>query len=186
MHCLWPFVLEWQNWLVPTESMRPAKSEIFTIWPVRESLPTPSLSQSWQSCLLLFQASFQLAVPMWQWHASSLLGRIWKGFAFCIKGWHLNTPSDLEYESEIWMWEQSSCNHGVMNIKVKASSPEERKGPELLMKLLSSWTKANTCLLPDLPLYGRITPVCKALFSGHSVTCRQMPTFLTCPLVSFL
>lgn len=33
----------------------------------------------------------------------------------------------LEYESETWMWEQPSCYHGVMNIKVKANSLEERK-----------------------------------------------------------
>lgn len=30
------FVLKWQNWVVATEILRPAKAEVFTIWPRRK------------------------------------------------------------------------------------------------------------------------------------------------------
>lgn len=159
------FRLEWQDGVIAKETKRPAKPKICTIWPVIEKACRPSS----KPILILLSLAFpgyspvgsaQVTMKCKQRSAGGVLEKL----CFLHKGWHLNSPSGLEYEREIWMWEQPSCNCGVMNIKVKTNTPEERKGPVFQVKFLSSSTKANTCDCQAFCFVRSSIPVCEAVF----------------------
>ena len=131
--------LEWQGGVI-TQTVWPAKPKMFTIWPVTEKLDDP-LSK-W------IVIDLSLAFPGPSPAGRGLLAGFWKDCAFFLKGWHLTSC----FRSWIGKWNMEARASILQLWGDEYKSWSQHLRLQFLIKLLSSWTKALTCLLPDFLL----------------------------------
>lgn len=89
--------------VITKETVSPAEPKICTIWPVIEK----ACRLSSKPILILLSLAFPGSSPAGSAHVTMKCkqrsaGGVLRKLCFLHKGWHLNSPSGLEYESEIW------------------------------------------------------------------------------------